>query len=181
MSKWAIIYSSVTGNTKMIAEAMAKGASEADVFSLQEAPTDFSGYEIVALGYWLRLGGPDPQMMKYLPLMHDAQVVLFQTHGTDKGSEHAVTAFARAAYLLGKNCFVLGTFSSQGKINPQLLEKRKNSAADDPHGSQESRERWARAASHPDSSDLLSAEEFARSMEHKLTMRAKYLSHGKSN
>lgn len=53
-----MIYSSVTGNTKQIAEAIAGQADEADLFRVQDAPEDLSGYDVVAVGYWLRLGRP---------------------------------------------------------------------------------------------------------------------------
>ena len=103
MRKWAVIYSSASGNTKTIAEEIATAAG-ADLFPIQNAPTDLSAYEVVALGYWIRRGGPDDRMKAYLPQVANARVVLFQTHGTDVGSEHAVTSFARAAYLLGEGC-----------------------------------------------------------------------------
>lgn len=50
MGKWAVIYSSVTGNTKKIAEAIAEQAGDADIFRVQDAPEDLSGYEVVAIG-----------------------------------------------------------------------------------------------------------------------------------
>ena len=56
MRKWAVIYSSTTGNTKAIAEEIA-GTAGADLFRVQDAPTDLSAYDVVALGYWLRRGG----------------------------------------------------------------------------------------------------------------------------
>ena len=175
MGKWAVIYSSVTGNTRMVAEEMAKAAGEAELFAVEDMPEDLSGYEVVAIGYWLRLGGPDPKMMKYLPKVHDAKVILFQTHGADPGSEHVVTAYARAAYLLGAGCEILGTFGCQGKINPALIEKRKNAGPDDPHGGEAAMARWQRAASHPDEQDLAAASDFVRQMQRKLVMRQKYL------
>ena len=62
MNKWLIIYSSITGNTKLIAEKMREAVGEADIFDVKNAPADFSNYEVVALGYWLKRGGPDPLM-----------------------------------------------------------------------------------------------------------------------
>ena len=50
MRKWAVIYSSTTGNTKAIAEEIS-GVTGADIFRVQDAPTDLSAYEVVALGY----------------------------------------------------------------------------------------------------------------------------------
>ncbi len=175
MGKWAVIYSSVTGNTKLVAEKIAETAGDAEVFPVDKAPEDFSDYEVVALGYWLRLGAPDPKMLKYMPTVHDAKVILFQTHGTAVNSEHAVTAYARAGYLLGDGCDILGTFGCQGKINPAMIEKRKNAGPDDPHGGPKAMERWKSAATHPDEQDLANAAEFVAQMKHKLELRKKYL------
>ena len=174
MGKWAVIYSSVTGNTKKVAEAIAAQVEEADVFRVQEAPTDLSAYEVVCIGYWLRLGGPDPLTLKYLPQVHGAQVCFFQTHGTDPHSKHAITSFARAAYALGDGCEILGTFGCRGAINEALKEKRKNAGPDDPHGGAKSLKRWAEAAGHPNAGDLQAARDFAAAMQHKLVVRRQY-------
>ena len=173
MRKWAVIYSSTTGNTKAIAEEIA-GASGGDLFRVQDAPTDLSAYDVVALGYWLRRGGPDDLMKTYLPKVKDACVLLFQTHGTDVGSEHAVTSFARSAYLLGENIEVLGTFSAQGKLSPALIARRKKSDPDDTHNSPEAQERWVRAADHPNEEDRAAARTFVAKMEHKLDLLEKF-------
>lgn len=175
MGKWAVIYSSVTGNTRTIAEAIAEQAGDADVFRVQDAPEDLSGYEVVALGYWLRLGQPDPLMLKYLPKVHDAQVVFFQTHGTAPTSEHAITSFARAGYNLGPGCTILGTFGCRGKINPAMLAKRKNAGPDDPHGGPKSIERWKLASTHPDAQDIADAKDLVDRMKHKMVMRDRFL------
>lgn len=168
MCKWGVFYSSITGNTKQIAEQIAAAAGDADILALEKMPEDLSAYEVVALGYWLKRGGPDPQMTRILPQIKNATVVLFETHGADVGSEHAITAFARAAYLLGSGCKILGTFSCQGKINPVLIERRKNTSPGDPHGGAEARERWQRAANHPNEDDLAAAADFVAKMKHKL-------------
>lgn len=173
MRKWAVIYSSTTGNTKAIAEEIAD-ASGGDIFRVQDAPTDLSVYDVVALGYWLRRGGPDDLMKAYLPKVNDACVILFQTHGADVGSEHAVTSFARAAYLLGADCEILGTFSAQGKLAPALIARRKKSQPDDTHNSPEAQERWVRAAEHPNEEDRAAAREFVHKMEHKLDLLDKF-------
>ena len=173
MRKWAVIYSSITGNTKTIAEEIA-GAADADLFRVQDAPTDLAAYEVVALGYWLRRGGPDDLMKAYLPQVTGARVVLFQTHGADVGSEHAVTSFARAAYLLGPASEILGTFSAQGKLAPALIARRKKSQPDDTHNSPEAQERWLRAADHPNEEDRAAARAFVGKMEHKLDLLEKF-------
>ena len=162
MEKWLIIYTSVTGNTERVAQAMTEAVAAAggmvEVYPLKEAPADLSPYTVIAAGYWLRSGGPSDEMAAFLPQIEDKEVILFETHGSLPKSEHAVTAFARAAYLLGKGCRILGTFACQGRINPALLEKRRQSASDDPHKPTAASEaRWAQAESHPDDADLQAA------------------------
>lgn len=162
-----VIYSSMTGNTKKIAEKICETLGDAEIFSVQNAPENFSEYDLIFLGYWLKRGAPDPLMTKFLPKVHDAKVAFFQTHGTEKNSEHAITAFARAAYLLGENCKIIGTFGCPGKINPSLIERRKN-IQNDPHGGEKGFARWKNAETHPDEKDLQDAADFAEKMKIKL-------------
>ena len=176
MGKWLVVYSSVTGNTKQIAEAMAAAAEDADLFAVQDAPEDLSAYEVVLAGYWLRRGAPDARMAAFLPKLHGKEVALFETHGAQLHSEHTITAFARAAYLLGPDCGVLGTFACQGRINPALIEMRKKAGPDDPHANTgENAARWASAATHPDTADLAAAQDFVRHMYKKLEVRRRYM------
>lgn len=179
LAKWAVIYSSVTGNTKQIAEAIAKEAEHVaescDLFRVQDAPADVSGYEVVFLGYWLRLGAPDPQMLQYLPHVTGTKVCLFQTHGTAPTSEHAITSFARAGYLLGPDCEILGTYGCRGKINPALFKRRTDLGPDDPHSGPDSVKRWQLAATHPDTQDLDDAAYFVQGMAKKLAMKKRFL------
>ncbi|HJF84257.1 flavodoxin family protein [Megamonas hypermegale] len=179
MHKWLIVYSSVTGNTKQIAEAMygAFAEGEADIISIREIGTiSLDDYDYIAVGYWLTRGAPDKAVQKFLAELSGKTVVLFQTHGAEVGSEHAVTAFARAAAKLGEGCDVLGTFSSQGRINPALLSRRQNSTdKNDPHAANErNKKRWENAAKHPDENDLQRAKDFVFAMKHKLALREKY-------
>ena len=173
MSRWAVIYSSLTGNTKAIAEKIAGAAGEADLFEVKNVPADLSKYEVVAIGYWLKRGGADPLTSELLPKIQNANVVLFETHGAEPKSEHTITAFARAAHLLGEGCKILGTFGCQGKVNPAMIEQRlKTAKADDPHLG--SIERWKKAANHPNEEDFQAAEEFVASMKRKLILLKKY-------
>ncbi len=166
--KSAVIYSSLTGNTKLIGEKISEALGESDLFEIKSAPEDFSNYEVVAIGYWLKRGGPDPLTTEFLPKVHDVNVILFETHGAESKSEHTITAFARAAYLLGKNCKILGTFGCQGKINPALIEKRMKARANDPHNKFDSIERWKNAANHPNEEDFQAAKDFILNLKRRL-------------
>ena len=161
MHKWQVVYSSVTGNTRRIAEMM---AAEVDVTAVEVEKAAPGGAEIVAVGYWLWRGGPDPKTAAFLPQLHDVDVVLFETHAADNRSEHAVTAFARAAYLLGEGCRILGTFECQGQVSAAIRAKHEKLAANDPHAKAGG---WKTSIGHPDAADLEAAADFARKMENK--------------
>ena len=77
MGKWLVVYSSVTGNTRQVAQAMADAAEDAELFSVDAVPEDLTAYEVVLAGYWLRRGGPDPKMTRFLPKVRGKEVVFF--------------------------------------------------------------------------------------------------------
>ena len=164
MNNWAVVYTSVTGNTEKLAKAMAEELG-CDCFTTDNAPEDLSKYDVIVAGYWLRLGGPADKMKAFLQKINNKTVVFFQTHGAYAGTEHAITSFARAGSMLGEDCYVLGTFSLQGELNPALIAKRSNMPQDKHHGATpENIARWEAAKGHPDENDLIKAKEFIREM-----------------
>lgn len=55
--KICIVYSSITGNTRTVAEALA-AVSGVPCFPVRDAP-DPADYDLLALGFWVRLGQAD--------------------------------------------------------------------------------------------------------------------------
>lgn len=154
--KAMVVYSSRTGNTKKIAEAVHSVLPEnADIYPVQSAP-DPEIYDFVALGFWVDKGEPDAAMGKYMDRVLGKYVGLFGTLGAWPDSEHAKESMRNAVERVAKNT-VLGTFLCQGKIDPKLLaamEKMKES----PHPmTEERRARIAEAEKHPDETDCANA------------------------
>lgn len=116
MKKWLIVYSSVTGNTKQIAEAIYNGFGEnvADIFAIRDE-FNLEDYDNIAVGYWLTRGEPDKMVQELLKKLKNKTVILFQTQGAELNSEHSITAFARAASYLGENCQSIGNFCQPRK------------------------------------------------------------------
>ena len=94
MKKWLIVYSSVTGNTKQIAEAIYDGFGEnvADIFAIRDE-FNLEDYDNIAVGYWLTRGEPDKMVQELLKKLNNKTVILFQTQGAELNSEHSITAF----------------------------------------------------------------------------------------
>ena len=115
MNRWLVVYSSVTGNTKKVAEAFCE-AVNGTLVRVEDAKEP-EGFDAVAVG-------PDPKTAAYLSRLSGVNVALFETHAADNRSEHSVTAFARAAACLGKDCRVLNVFECQGQV-PEAVRDQK--------------------------------------------------------
>jgi flavodoxin len=145
--KTLIVYSSETGNTKKLAEALHELLGENTLCHINEAP-DPSGYDLVALGFWLQAGKPDSRSAAYLTKIGHTKLFLFSTHGAAADSAHALKAMEHAESL-ASSAQLVGAFNCQGEVNPAIMKK---AAQKDPQPP------WigdaADAVGHPDQSDI---------------------------
>lgn len=160
---WLVVYSSLTGNTKKIAEAIFQVLPEgSDIYPVETAPLP-DNYEKVAIGYWADKGTADQKAMDYMKKVTNAQVFVFSTLGAYPDSEHAQQVLNRGAALLGDGCIVLGKFICHGKLSEELMERAKNRPADHPHAPTPERlKRWADASTHPDEQDCLNVQKMVK-------------------
>lgn len=119
--KSLVIYSSQTGNTRKLAEAVYDVLTgEKEIFPTSAAPEP-SEYDFIAAGFWLKAGKPDPDTSSYLPRIKGKSLFLFATHGAAAASQHAVDAMAAAKELAGA-AKIMGTFNCPGAVDPKLIE-----------------------------------------------------------
>jgi flavodoxin len=147
--KALVVYSSQTGNTKKLAETVCEALPAGTQMCMVDDAPDPADCDLVALGFWLQAGKPDPKSSGFLKRLKGKQkVFLFATHGARPGSDHANHAMAHAQFLAG-GATVAGSFSCYGEVNPKVLEMVK--AKPEPPV-------WlddaAEAVGHPNSSDL---------------------------
>ncbi len=121
--KSLVVYSSQTGNTKKLAEAVHEVFTGGkDIYPIADAP-DPGGYDLVAVGFWLQAGKPDPKTADYLHRIGSGKrLFLFATHGAASGSDHAKNAMDHARGL-APGALLAGIFSCPGEVNPKVLEK----------------------------------------------------------
>ena len=146
--KSLVVYSTQTGNTRKLAEAVFEALSgEREILPVDDAP-DPSEYDSIAVGFWLKGGRPDPKSAEYLGKITRQTLFLFATHGAGAGSDHAIHGMALAKSLAAE-ADIRGTYSCQGEVNPKILEKA--SKKPEPPG-------WLAdapdAIGHPNSADI---------------------------
>lgn len=151
----AVLYSSITGNTRRVAEALALG--RLPLHSLTQKP-DVAAYDLLALGFWVRKGLPDARSQGFWEGLHGKRIFLFGTLGAWPASAHARRCLEGAHALLTANDNrIVGEFLCQGRVSPQVLAV---SARKGTHPMTEGRAaRLAEAARHPDAGDLTAARE----------------------
>lgn len=162
--QYIVLYSSRTGNTKKIAEAISSVLPVATpCLPVGEAPADLNAYDCVFAGFWVDRGSADPEAQQLLRRLEHPRVALFATLGADPRSEHAADSLRNAAALRPGGQPPVHSFICQGKVDPQLIEQMKKMfPAGHPHAVDEKREALHKEASkHPDEADLAAAKAFA--------------------
>lgn len=168
--KTLIVYSSMTGNTKLVAEAIATVfGEEAGLFPVESAPAA-DAYDLIAVGFWVDRGTADKKAQSYLEGIRGRKVALFGTLGAYPDSEHAAKSMENATKLLNGSNKLVETFICQGKVNPKLIEKFKELPAGHPHAMTPEREaRHHEAAKHPDTNDLARAKAVFAKLKQRLS------------
>ena len=161
--KPVVIYSSRTGNTKKVAEAVLSGLPDGTMMIAAEDIQQVAEYDLIFMGYWVDKGTADITAQEAMAKISGKMVAIFATSGAYPDSRHAKDSLANGASCFGEDCTVLGAFICQGAVDPQLIERARSRPADHHHALTPERiQRWNDASSHPDDTDLDKAVAFSR-------------------
>lgn len=155
--KSLVVYSSLTGNTKKVAEAVQSVIPNCDIFPVENAPENLDDYYFVSVGYWVDRGLPDAKSKKIIKSLKNMNVALFGTLGAYPDSPHALGCIRDSEVMLkkeGSNNNVLGSFLCLGKIDPKLIDYMGKFMGDTHPVTPERKERLLQAQTHPDENDL---------------------------
>ena len=162
--KAIVLYSTRTGNTKKVAEAVTKGLPAGTLcLSVTDAPANIDEYDCVFVGYWVDRGFPDAAAKECISKLTNAHVALFGTLGADPDSEHGSMCIKNANSVVPEGCTIEDSFICQGAVDPKIIAMMyKQFPQGHPHGQSAERDALhARAAKHPDETDLEHATKFA--------------------
>lgn len=158
--KVLIAYSSKTGNTRKLAEALHLALPNADLCPMGSMP-NLEQYDMVFAGFWVEGGNANSNARKGLQQLSGLPVALFATLGAYPDTQHAADSLKAAASQI-PNGNVVDTFICQGAIDPNMIEWMNQLPQDAENAPTESRRRlWDDAASHPDEKDLQAVSDWA--------------------
>ncbi|EGO64525.1 flavodoxin family protein [Acetonema longum] len=156
--KTLIVYSTLTGNTQKVAEAIQEVFEvQADLAPVEDNPSA-EGYDLILVGFWVDKGMADKKSKEYLSSLRHKKVGLFATLGAYPDSDHARQTMIQSSQLLDSSNQLTGTFICQGKVDPRLTAMYKQFPEGHPHAMTPERiARLQEAAKHPNEADFTKA------------------------
>lgn len=162
--KSLVVYSSITGNTKKIAEIIYNEIPfEKNMYKSNEE-FDCNKYDLIIIGYWVDKGICDNSTREFIDNIHNKNILLFGTLGAEDTGDYYGSIKEKVEGIIDKDNKVLGHFLCQGKINEKLVERYKEMLKENPSNIKIKKqiERYKRASTHPDSKDMNNVKEFIK-------------------
>lgn len=163
--KVQVIYSSLTGCTKKVANAIFNGidVQQKTIHDLKDGVPVLDG-DIILLGYWGIAAGPNDEMKDFLPTIKDKAVGIFCTLGYYADSSHAQKTLEGGLDLVKENNEIIGTFVCNGAVAKRQMVEQDNGNAHKPTKQKELR--WEILKEHPTAAECaLAAERFRERIE----------------
>ncbi|MGL5001277.1 MAG: flavodoxin family protein [Cetobacterium sp.] len=163
MKKTALIYSSLTGNTKKVGLAIFDIIEgEKAMFSVEDAKLEIiKEYDRIIFGFWVDKGTADSRIRKLLGKTSGKEVAFFGTLGAEPESDHGKKVYKRVTELCTKNNTLLGGFLSLGKVSEKLVERMGKFPINLIHPLTPERiARIENASTHPDKQDFEKAQNY---------------------
>lgn len=162
--KTLITYSSKTGNTKKVAEAIKKGINNSEILDISDVEN--LNYDVLIIGGWIDKGTFDVKTLNFAKTIKGKKIAFFFTLGAYPDSQHANDCIQNITNLFVQNGNeVLGNFHCQGAIDPRLIEVMKSFGENHSHAPTPERvKRWEVASKHPDDNDLQNASNYFKEL-----------------
>ena len=163
--KIAIIYKSLTGNTKLVAETMGKALSTEHEVYVGE-PAEGVEADIYLVGSWIDKGSCTKEIAEFLEKLDNKKLALFATAGFGGSQEYYNTLAERIKAQIPASSKILGQFFCQGKMPASVRERYVAMLQANPEDKnlEVSIQNFDEALSHPNETDLQAAVDWAAEM-----------------
>ena len=152
MGSYGVLFSSRTGNTRALAEAIRAALPQEMCVYFGESGTAALDADTLYIGFWTDKGNADEATVRLLETLRNRRIFLFGTAGFG-GSE---AYFQKIQRSIDPSNTVIGTYMCQGRM-PQTVRERyvkMKGQPEHPANLDALIENFDRALSHPDGEDL---------------------------
>lgn len=157
--RYAIVYSSRTGNTAQLAQAVKEACpGESCVYfgDAASAPAQAKEAPFLFVGFWTDRGSCDTQTAQFLKGLTGRSLFLFGSAGYGAEEAYYARILEAVRQHIGPSNRLAGTFMCQGRMSAAVRQKYEKMLEEEPQAEQIRRmiENYDRSATHPDAGDL---------------------------
>jgi len=163
--KIAVVYKSLTGNTKLVAEAIGNALMKEHDVCICE-PAECPEADVYFAGTWIDKGNATKEIAEFLSTLENQKIALFATAGFGGSQEYYDALSGRIKAQVAASNEILGEFFCQGKMPMSVRERYVAILKANPEDKnmEVNVKNFDEALSHPDDADLANAAEWACSV-----------------
>lgn len=163
--KIAIIYKSLTGNTKTVAEAIRDELKAEDIVCFGE-PQENVDADFYIVGSWTDKGMCAKEITEFLRGLTNKKIAYFGTAGFGGSPEYYEKIYHRVTESVDESNEICGYFFCQGKMPMSVRARYVQMVQEHPEDKkmQVSLENFDKALSHPDEQDLQDVKNWIRTL-----------------
>ena len=159
--KYSIVYSSRTGNTKLLAEAIKEVLNDENLVYFGAPSKEALKADMIYVGYWTDKGCCDKDSKTFLKKLDNKKIFLFGTAGFGTDLEYFNKVLTKTKELLSPSVVLTGTYMCQGKMPMSVKERyeKMRKIKGLPMDIEKMIENFNIALCHPDEFDLINLKE----------------------
>ena len=163
---YAIVYSSRTGNTAHLAEAIREALPKEECVYFGKADDAALKADRLYIGFWTDKGQADAVTLEFLRKLHGKTVYLFGTAGFGISEEYFQSIIGRTQAALAEDNTLAASFMCQGKMPLAVRERYEKNLLEQPLNDKlrEMIANFDQALSHPDAQDLADLTQWAQNL-----------------
>lgn len=154
--RYSVLFSSQTGNTKILAQAIAQALPAADCDYFGDYQGRVPSSPVLFVGFWTDKGTADAATLELLKTVKNKKIFLFGTAGFGGSAAYFQNILLRVQENLDAGNQAIGTFMCQGKM-PLSVRLRYEKMKEQPNPAPNLDmliANFDRALTHPDEQDL---------------------------
>ena len=154
---YSIVYSSKTGYTNMLADALHQALPADDCLYFGAPDAQALAAERIYIGFWTDKGTCDAETAAFLAQLTQQEIFLFGTCGFGGGVAYFEQILARVRDLLPESVQLVGSYLCPGKMPQSVRDRYVRIAEEEPAKRSHMQKmifNFDCALSHPDANDL---------------------------
>ena len=154
--QYSILFSSLTGNTKKLADAIHETLPQNDCEYFGAIKTPVPSSELLYIGFWTDKGNADNETLTLLSTLKNRRIFLFGTAGFGGSDAYFQKILGQVRQSIDPSNTIIGEYMCQGKMPPSVRERymKMKVQPEHPENIDALIENFDRALSHPDGNDL---------------------------